>query len=196
MAHNTIKRGMYGGLCAVFSASVGAQTVPEADVNSLPDDSSISNMSSTPYETATAPVEPTSGAWNFPMIANPFAPAEPTPEPTPMDPAPADPMPTEPEPTPPSHDDTCSVSLSWDMPISRENGEDLALWEIGGYEIHYYEDQNEGEFNIVDINDSYQTEYTFSDLSEGFYHFAIGTYDIDGLKSDLSEVVSVICEPD
>ncbi|MGH1402856.1 MAG: hypothetical protein ACRBDL_01285 [Alphaproteobacteria bacterium] len=196
MTQNNMKRGIYGGLCVVFSASVCAQTMPNASTQSSPDGSSIPDISPTPYETRTTSIEPPSSARRFSMPSNPFAPASsptepisaPTPEPVPT----MEPMP---EPPPPASEE-CDASLSWSAPYSRENGDNLELWEIGGYEIHYYKDHIENGVNIIDVNDSYQMDHTISGLREGFYYFSIGTYDIDGLKSDLSEVVTLHCEPE
>jgi hypothetical protein len=88
---------------------------------------------------------------------------------------------------------TKKVQLSWDAPDSRENGDHLYLYEIGGYEIIYKKDE-ETQWSSVIVNDEdalAHYDYTISDLTPGRYEFAIATFDIDGLMGRYSESISV-----
>lgn len=113
---------------------------------------------------------------------------EPAPEPTP-EPAPEptpEPIP-EPEPTP------VEITLSWNMPTTRENGDALLASEIAGYEIYYFlEGTPEAAGEIVAINNGNTTQHSLTINQPGTYIFAISTIDLDGLQSDISDPVSLI----
>jgi len=78
---------------------------------------------------------------------------------------------------------TSSVVLSWTLPDTRENGDALELYEIGGYEI-LYRKVGEELFTSDLVNDSQMSEYTVDDLEPGDYEFMMATVDSDGLYSE------------
>ena len=83
------------------------------------------------------------------------------------------------------------LALSWDIPLEREDGSSLSLFEINGYTIAYgaSSDQLDSTVNIVG---GQQTAHTLRDLVPGTYFFAIATVDSDGLQGQYSDVVQVL----
>lgn len=73
------------------------------------------------------------------------------------------------------------VLLAWTVPSVRENGDELIVEEIGGYEIRYKSDQDT-DFTSVKIDDGYVNSYYFNHL-EGHFQFEIAAYDTSGLYS-------------
>lgn len=84
---------------------------------------------------------------------------------------------------------TASAILRWEIPTSRENGEPLALEELGGYEL-YVTTESTGEIDIITIDDPAVTTYTFSELTTDVYYFAMSAFDIDGQRGPLSETIT------
>lgn len=81
------------------------------------------------------------------------------------------------------------VLLSWEVPSMRENGEALALEEIGGYELRYRADGGE-EYTKVVIEGGYTDSYYFNHL-EGYLQFEIAAYDTNGLYSRFIPIMPV-----
>lgn len=87
--------------------------------------------------------------------------------------------------------------FSWFRPDTRNNGETLYSYEIGGFKVKVTK-LGDTEATIVDLDmNSFPSDVYFYDL-EGFaagqYEVSIATYDLDGLTSLFSEpeVVEVI----
>lgn len=80
---------------------------------------------------------------------------------------------------------THQATVSWDIPDTRENGKDLPLSEIGGYEIRYKRN-DEDLFSSVIINESNQHETVIENLKSGQYQFKIASFDIEGIYSEYS----------
>ena len=107
----------------------------------------------------------------------------PTPEPTVIPTAEPTITPTaEPtiEPTP------ISLTVAWDIPETRENGEELLLSEIGGYEV-IYAIKSGPDISAV-ILDPTVTEYEISG-EPGRYKAQVAIFDTDNLYSDFSDPV-------
>lgn len=83
------------------------------------------------------------------------------------------------------------ISLSWEIPLEREDGSPLALYEIDGYKIAYGTVASQLE-SSVSVTGAAVTEYTFSSLLAGVYYFAISTIDSDGVQGRYSEAVQVV----
>ncbi|NRB41274.1 MAG: hypothetical protein HRU20_22845 [Pseudomonadales bacterium] len=125
---------------------------------------------------------------------------EPAPEPTPEsapetapEPAPApgpEPAP-EPGPGPEPDVNVASLSLSWSIPDSRESGEDLALYDIGGYEI-LFKKEGESLFTSEIINDAQVTEHQLFNLEPGAYEVQLASFDNEGLYSRYSTLHIVV----
>jgi len=79
--------------------------------------------------------------------------------------------------------------LSWTAPLTRENGESLALSEIAGFEVVYGLSSESLDQSLA-IGDSSVDELLVDELSQGTWYFAIRTLDTDGNRSRLSDVVS------
>ncbi|MBC7183358.1 MAG: hypothetical protein H5U30_07280, partial [Marinobacter sp.] len=78
--------------------------------------------------------------------------------------------------------------LSWTAPLTRENGESLAMGEIAGYEVVYGTSADNLD-NSLAIGDASVDELLVDELTQGTWYFAIRTLDTDGNRSRLSEVV-------
>ena len=85
-----------------------------------------------------------------------------------------------------------NIILSWVAPATRENGEALALSAIAGYEIYYTSDRDRS--SVIVIDGGQITEHSIDGLAADTYHFSISTIDIGGLKSEMSEVISISLE--
>jgi len=73
------------------------------------------------------------------------------------------------------------VYMKWSIPSKRENGEDLNVEEIGGYELRY-KSANDAEYVSITISGGEVDSYYFNHL-EGDLAFEIAAYDINGLYS-------------
>ena len=93
-----------------------------------------------------------------------------------------------PPPSPPQEPVAGSAALSWDIPQRREDGDNLVLAEIGGYEINY---RLEGDalFTSVVVNDGTVTEYVIEDLAAGRYEIYIHAFDEEGVYSSPSDSI-------
>lgn len=78
--------------------------------------------------------------------------------------------------------------LSWTAPLTRENGESLAMGEIAGFEVVYGTSAEALDQSIA-IGDASVDQLLVDALAAGTWHFAIRTLDIDGNRSQLSDVV-------
>ena len=81
-----------------------------------------------------------------------------------------------------------NASLSWDIPSLRENGDDLSLNEIAGYEI-VYRLINEASYTVITVEDNNSSSHDIQNMSAGNYEFMIAVFDSDGLYSDYSDPV-------
>lgn len=96
-------------------------------------------------------------------------------------------LPTTPEPNLPTTPvNAFSVSISWDIPNERVNGDDLLLSEIGGYEIAYKRTVDES-YSIVIVDDQNSQSQELTDLPAGHYEFLIAAFDSLGIYSDYSD---------
>lgn len=110
---------------------------------------------------------------------------------TPNEPTSQEPTSQEPTPTPlpsdtPQSFGNASAIVSWNIPTTRENGEDLALTDIGGYEI-LYRRYDEVIFRSLTVSDQSQSERLVEGLAPGRYEFFVLAFDEEGLYSDFSE---------
>lgn len=78
--------------------------------------------------------------------------------------------------------------LSWTAPLTRENGDSLAMGEIAGFEVVYGISAEALDRSLA-IGDASVDELLVDELSQGTWYFAIRTLDTDGNRSRLSEVV-------
>ncbi|WP_417565760.1 hypothetical protein [Marinobacter sp.] len=98
---------------------------------------------------------------------------------------------TEPPATEPLPEETIPVNaalLSWTAPLTRENGESLAMGEIAGFEVVYGSSAETLDQSLA-IGDASVDQLLVDELTEGTWYFAIRTLDTDGNRSRLSEVV-------
>jgi len=80
-----------------------------------------------------------------------------------------------------------SINISWSMPGSRENGDTLFSYEIGGYEV-LYKKLDEALYTSEIITDSQQLSVNIENLTAGQYEIKIASYDTENLMSDYQTV--------
>ncbi|WP_273203833.1 hypothetical protein [Marinobacter subterrani] len=78
--------------------------------------------------------------------------------------------------------------LSWTAPLTRENGDSLAMGEIAGFEVVYGASADTLDQSIA-IGDASVDQLLVDGLTQGTWYFAIRTLDTAGNRSRLSEVV-------
>ncbi len=84
-----------------------------------------------------------------------------------------------------------TVSLSWQAPGQRINGEQISLYDIDAYIVRYGRDpDNLDQQAIVDGCSSPQCAYDIKGLASGTWYFAVQTKDVNGLISLPSAPVS------
>jgi hypothetical protein len=92
------------------------------------------------------------------------------------------------EPTPTGDIPANAALLSWTAPLTRENGESLAMGEIAGFEVAYGLNADNLDKSLA-IGDASVDELLVDELTVGTWYFAIRTLDTDGNRSRLSDVV-------
>jgi hypothetical protein len=75
-----------------------------------------------------------------------------------------------------------ALKLNWLIPLERENGDNLPLAEIGGYELRYRV-RGAKKFNTVVVQGASNKTFSMRGLPIGNYEFQIATFDADGLYS-------------
>ncbi|MFL1484448.1 fibronectin type III domain-containing protein [Marinobacter sp. LN3S78] len=96
-----------------------------------------------------------------------------------------------PEPTPEPAPETAVARLSWQAPLTRENGNALSMGEIDRYIVRYGTQPDVDQMtNEVIVEDGQAMEYEVTDLQQGTWYFAMRTVDQNGLESAWSEVAS------
>ncbi|WP_328186516.1 fibronectin type III domain-containing protein [Marinobacter sp. OP 3.4] len=96
-----------------------------------------------------------------------------------------------PEPTPEPPPETAVARLSWQAPLTRENGNALSMGEIDRYIVRYGTQPDVDQMtNEVIVEDGQAMEYEITDLQQGTWYFVMRTVDQNGLESAWSEVAS------
>ncbi|MGV8837164.1 carbohydrate-binding protein [Cellvibrio sp.] len=78
------------------------------------------------------------------------------------------------------------VAITWMAPDKRENGAQLYIDELGGYEIRYKKTADT-KYTYVSINDPWTQSYKF-DWLEGDYIFQIAAFDKNGVYSPFVDI--------
>lgn len=81
-------------------------------------------------------------------------------------------------------------TLSWSAPLTRENGESLALSEISGYRVRFRLRHWE-EFQSVLIDGAENTRLSLDQFDSGAYEFSVSVLDSQGRESLPSSTVTV-----
>jgi hypothetical protein len=79
--------------------------------------------------------------------------------------------------------------LTWNAPLTREDGSALALGQIAGFRI-YYRLRYQEDYEVISIEDPTASHYSLENLPPGAYEFSITTIDESGLESRRSEPVT------
>ena len=106
-----------------------------------------------------------------------------------VDQLPVDQLPVDQPPVDPPPVEQQIVSLSWTAPSTRTDGTSLPLSELVGYRVYYGTSPTEMTLQ-EDIIGVSETSTSYSNLGPGVYYFAVTVYDVDGLESSFSQVVS------
>lgn len=187
--------GESGGNALIPTGGTQPDTSPSLEPTTTPQPTAapIVTPTLTPTAVPTGGAQPTPIPTIAPTIAPTPAPTPvptteptlvPTAEPTPV-PTPAPTVKPTPAPTPVPQEKVSAV-VEWDIPRTRENGDDLLLSEIGGYEIIYRNTQEIAYITVV-ISDQNLDEYLIENLNPGEYEVMIAAFDTDGLYSDYSD---------
>lgn len=85
-----------------------------------------------------------------------------------------------------------SAVLSWSAPMTRVNGESIAMGELDRYVIRYGQDANDlsGEITVDGASGEAEMSYVVDNLDAGTWYFTIQVQDTAGLLSEPSEPVS------
>ncbi len=75
-----------------------------------------------------------------------------------------------------------ALQLNWLIPLERENGANLPLAEIGGYELRY-RIRGAKNFKSVIVRGASNKTFSMRGLPIGNYEFQIAVFDADGLYS-------------
>ena len=84
---------------------------------------------------------------------------------------------------------TSSISLQWTAPVARTDGTPLSLADIDGYRIYYGTSANNYP-NQLEVSDGTAQSATITDLPVGTYYIVMTTYDVIGLESAYSSMVT------
>ncbi|WP_223793885.1 fibronectin type III domain-containing protein [Marinobacter sp. F4216] len=82
--------------------------------------------------------------------------------------------------------------LSWSAPLTRVNGESIAMGELNKYVIRYGQDEDAMSQQVVVTGAQSEAEmsYVIENLDEGTWYFTIQVEDVNGLMSAPSDTVS------
>jgi hypothetical protein len=88
---------------------------------------------------------------------------------------------------------TGSLTVRWTAPVSRADGTPLSLSDIDGYHIHY--GTSAGNYpNSFDVTDGTAQSASVNNLPVGTYYVVMTTYDVNGLESAYSSMVSKLVQ--
>ena len=88
--------------------------------------------------------------------------------------------------------DERTAVLSWNAPLTRENGESIPMGELDKYVIRYGKDAEDLGEEVVVTNAQAEAEmsHAINGLDSGTWYFTIQVQDTNGLMSAPSKVVS------
>lgn len=82
---------------------------------------------------------------------------------------------------------SADISLSWQAPLSREDGSALPITAIAGYEISY--ENSRQETTVITLNNAESNSYKINDLPPDDYQFAVFAFDTNNTISDASPLI-------
>ena len=86
---------------------------------------------------------------------------------------------------------TKSISVRWDIPTTRVNGDPISLSEISGFKIYVASNNNfTPSLPNVTITDNTTTDFIINNLASGTYYIYITTYDVNGDESPYSNPIA------
>lgn len=85
---------------------------------------------------------------------------------------------------------TRAPTLTWNAPLTREDGSSLYPGQISGYRI-YYRLKHENTLKVIPVDSPQQNHFTLNAMPPGAYEFSITTVDDTGLESRRSTPVSI-----
>lgn len=108
--------------------------------------------------------------------------------------------PPEADPLPESEQFSKTVTLTWSVPVQRENGDPLSIAEISGYKIYYFMEGTAvevGEVEDISPIDEQGNLVTNTDITieqAGFWNFSIAAYDDNNLFSEMSDPIGAVID--
>ena len=93
------------------------------------------------------------------------------------------------EPAPTAEFTSADISLSWQIPLSREDGSALPMSAIAGYEISY--ENSRQQSTVITLNNAESNSYKINDLPPDDYQFAVFAFDTNNAVSDASPLVTL-----
>ena len=93
------------------------------------------------------------------------------------------------EPAPTAEFAAADISLSWQIPLSREDGSALPMSAIAGYEISY--ENSRQQSTVITLNNAESNSYKINDLPPDDYQFAVFAFDTNNAVSDASPLVTL-----
>ena len=84
---------------------------------------------------------------------------------------------------------TGSLKLNWNPPVSRTDGSPLMPSDIDGFYI-YYGKKSGSYTSQIKVADGAAQSVTVTNLAAGVYYLVMTTYDVNGLESGYSPVIS------
>jgi hypothetical protein len=88
---------------------------------------------------------------------------------------------------------TGAFNVNWTAPVTRADGEPLALTDINGYRI-YYGDTSGNYTDVAEASDGAATSATVTGVPVGTSYLVMTTYDIEGRESAQSAEISKIVQ--
>jgi hypothetical protein len=87
-----------------------------------------------------------------------------------------------------------NIQLAWQQPTAREDGATLTAADIASYEIYYTSiaADNSSTDNVITVNNGATTQFVLQNVPTGEYFFAVAAVDSNGLKSNMSDIVTTI----
>ena len=85
---------------------------------------------------------------------------------------------------------TGAISVSWDIPTTRVNGDLLPASEIAGYKIYLSTSNIIPSIPYATITNRALSEYTINNLESDTYTLYVTTYDTNGDESPYSDPIS------
>ncbi len=76
-----------------------------------------------------------------------------------------------------------SVTIYWEKPLLRANGEPLNYSDIGGYEVRY-KSKDDANYQYIRVTDSSVTQFSIQNVNLAKTTFEVAAFDTEGIYSN------------